>query len=127
MRFGFRVCSLKQKDRLVTAALGALIAVAACSHKKPPPPPPPPPLVKVVTVRGQTVSLTTVLPGRTVAYRVAEARPQVSGVIQKRMFIEGSDVKVGQQLYLVDPALDQAAYESASTTAASPVVQVERL
>jgi membrane fusion protein (multidrug efflux system) len=126
MRFGFRVCSLKQKDRLVTAALGALIAVTACHKKPPPPPPPPPPLVKVVTVRGQTVSLTTVLPGRTVAYRVAEIRPQVSGVIQKRMFIEGSDVKIGQQLYQIDPAVYQAAYESAAATAASSRLQVER-
>jgi membrane fusion protein (multidrug efflux system) len=126
MRFGLRVCSLKQQSRLVTAVLGALIGLAACSHKKPPPPPPPPALVKVVTLRAQTVSLTTVLPGRTVAYRVAEIRPQVSGVIQKRMFIEGSDVKIGQQLYQIDPALYQAAYESAAATAASSRLQVER-
>src|SRR5665213_834960 len=79
-------------------AIGVAIALSACSHKKAPPPPPPA-VVKVVTLRSQPVSLTTDLPGRTVAFKVAEIRPQVTGVIQKRMFIEGSDVKEGQQLY----------------------------
>jgi membrane fusion protein (multidrug efflux system) len=70
--------------------------------------------------------LTTDLPGRTVAFKVAEIRPQVSGVIQKRMFVEGSDVKVGQQLYQIDPSLYRAAYESAAATAASSKLLVER-
>jgi membrane fusion protein (multidrug efflux system) len=80
----------------------------------------------VITLHEQTVSLTTELPGRTVAYRVAEIRPQVSGLIQKRMFVEGSDVQVGQQLYQIDPALYQATYESATAAAASSKAQVER-
>ena len=100
--------------------------MAGCGHKKEAPPPPPPPLVKVTTLRFQTVGLTTELPGRTVPYRVAEIRPQVSGVIQKRMFVEGSDVKLGRQLYQIDPAPYQAAYESAAATAVSSKVQVER-
>jgi len=82
--------------------------------------------VKVITLQNQSVSLTTELPGRTVAYRVAEIRPQVSGVIQKRMFVEGSDVKAGQQLYQIDPAPYQAAYESAAALAASAKSQAER-
>ena len=100
--------------------------MAGCGHKKEAPPPPPPPLVKVTTLRFQTVGLTTELPGRTVPYRVAEIRPQVSGVIQKRMFVEGSDVKSGQQLYQIDPAPYEAAYESAAATATSSKLQVER-
>jgi membrane fusion protein (multidrug efflux system) len=110
---------------LLTLA-AALPALAACTHKQEPPPAPPPAVVKVVTLRNQSVSLTTELPGRTLAYRVAEIRPQVSGVIQKRMFVEGSDVKAGQQLYQVDPALYQAAYESAAALAASAKSQAER-
>jgi membrane fusion protein (multidrug efflux system) len=109
-----------------STALGALISLTGCGHKKEAPPPPPPALVKVTTLRFQTVGLTTELPGRTVAYRIAEIRPQVSGVIQKRMFVEGSDVKFGRQLYQIDPAPYQAAYESAAATAASSKLQVER-
>jgi membrane fusion protein, multidrug efflux system len=61
-----------------------------------------------------------------VPYRVAEIRPQVNGVILKRMFIEGSDVKEGQQLYQIDPALYQAAYASAMANAESSRLQAER-
>jgi membrane fusion protein, multidrug efflux system len=91
----------------------ALISSAACSHKSAPPPQPPPPEVAVITLRAQPVVIVTELPGRTVAFRVAEVRPQVNGVILKRLFIEGSAVKAGQQLYQIDPAPFQASYESA--------------
>lgn len=57
--------------------------------------------------------MTTELPGRTDAFRVAEVRPQVSGIILRRNFTEGSDVKAGQSLYQIDPASYQAAYDSA--------------
>jgi membrane fusion protein, multidrug efflux system len=96
-----------------------------CSQKAQAPPPPPP-LVKVITLRPQTVGLTTDLPGRTVPFKVAEIRPQVSGVIQKRMFTEGSDVTAGQQLYQIDPALYQAAYDSAAANAQAARLQAER-
>jgi len=102
------------------------VALTACSAKKEPPPPPPPVAVKVVTLSPQSVTITTDLPGRTVPYRVADIRPQVSGVILKRMFVEGSDVKEGQQLYQIDPALYQAAYDSAAATAESSRLQAER-
>jgi membrane fusion protein (multidrug efflux system) len=82
--------------------------------------------VKVATLAPQRVSLVTDLPGRTIAYRVAEIRPQVSGVIQKRLFKDGSEVKEGQQLYRIDPALYQAAYDSAVAAAESSKLQVER-
>jgi membrane fusion protein (multidrug efflux system) len=69
-----------------------------------------------VTIKPQRVTLSTELPGRTSPYRVAEVRPQVNGVLLKRMFIEGTDVKQGEQLYQIDPALYQAAYDSALAT-----------
>ena len=114
------------RARLNGALVLAVAFVAACSSKKEAPPAPPPVAVKVITLTPQSVSLTTDLPGRTVPYKVAEIRPQVSGVIQKRMFIEGSDVKEGQQLYQIDPALYQAAYDSAAATAESSRQTVER-
>ncbi|MDY0275825.1 MAG: efflux RND transporter periplasmic adaptor subunit [Desulfomicrobium sp.] len=60
--------------------------------------------VTVLTVQEQEVSLTSELPGRTTAYQTAEIRPQVGGIIQKRTFIEGSEVKAGELLYQIDPA-----------------------
>jgi len=78
-----------------------------------PPPPSPVPEVATVTVQPQKVVLTTVLPGRTSAFRIAEIRPQVSGLIQKRLFTEGSMVKAGQVLYQIDPAPFQAALDNA--------------
>ncbi len=71
------------------------------------------PEVATVTVAPERVVLTTELPGRTCAYYVAEIRPQVSGIIQKRLFEEGSDVRAGQVLYQIDPAPFQAAYDNA--------------
>lgn len=75
---------------------------------------PPAPEVATVTVRPQRVALTTELPGRTSAYRVAEIRPQVSGLVQKRLFAEGSEVTAGQALYQIDPAPFRAALENAT-------------
>ena len=64
--------------------------------------------VGVYTVKAEALTLTTDLPGRTSAFRVAEVRPQVSGIVQKRLFEEGTEVKQGQQLYQIDPATYQA-------------------
>lgn len=66
--------------------------------------------VSVISLKPQSVDVLATVPGRTIAYRVAEIRPQVSGVILKRMFEEGSDVTLGQQLYQIDPAPYEAAY-----------------
>jgi membrane fusion protein (multidrug efflux system) len=92
--------------------LASFVLTAACSHKSAPPPPPSPE-VAVLTLRSQPVVIVTELPARTTAFRVAEVRPQVNGVIVKRLFVEGSQVKAGQQLYQIDPAPFQASYESA--------------
>ena len=72
-----------------------------------------PPEVAVVEVKPERVAVTTELPGRTSAYLIAEVRPQVSGIIQQRLFREGADVKAGDVLYQIDPATYQAAYDSA--------------
>jgi len=93
------------------------ILLAACSHKSAPPPKGPPD-VAVLTLKQQPVSIVTELPGRTVPYRIAEVRPQVNGVILKRLFIEGGQVKAGQQLYQIDPAPFQASLESADAALA---------
>ncbi|MHB8174074.1 MAG: efflux RND transporter periplasmic adaptor subunit [Nitrospirota bacterium] len=73
----------------------------------------PPPEVGVVSIKPRQVALTTELPGRISAYLVAEVRPQVGGIILKRLFTEGSNVKAGEVLYQIDPATYQAAYASA--------------
>lgn len=78
----------------------------------------PTPEVAVIKVQTQPVILTTELPGRTSAYRIAEVRPQVSGIIQKRLFTEGSDVNEGQVLYQIDPAPFEAAVNNAKASLA---------
>src|SRR5882672_10542623 len=110
--------SLLPLHRVPTLCLLCSAALAACSSGKTAAPPNPPPEVGVVTLHPQPVTISTDLPGRTVAYRVAEVRPQVSGVILKRLFIEGGEVKAGQQLYQIDPAPFQANLESAQASLA---------
>ncbi len=82
-------------------------------EKKAPPQKPGPVEVSVVTVQPQRVVLTTELPGRTSPYLIAEVRPQVGGIIQKRLFTEGAIVKTGEVLYQIDPSTYQASYDSA--------------
>lgn len=71
------------------------------------------PEVGIVTLKAAPLNITTELPGRTSAFRVAEVRPQVSGIILKRNYVEGSDVTAGTSLYQIAPATYQAAYDSA--------------
>jgi membrane fusion protein (multidrug efflux system) len=102
---------------VLAALLGGLL-LAGCDRSTQSQPPPTVPEVATVTVQPQKVVLTTELPGRTAAFRVAEIRPQVSGLIQKRLFTEGSDVKAGQVLYQIDPAPFQAALDNATANLA---------
>ena len=95
------------------AAVFALVGCNSSSQSGAGGPPQAPLPVGVVTLVAQPVTLTTDLPGRTSPYRIAEVRPQVNGVLQKRLFKEGDDVQAGQQLYQIDPSLYQAAYDSA--------------
>ena len=71
------------------------------------------PQVTVHIVKTAPLEVKTELPGRTNAYRIAEVRPQVSGIVLSRNFTEGSDVQAGQSLYQIDPATYQASYDSA--------------
>ena len=85
--------------------------------------------VGVVTLTPQRVAITEELPGRTSPFRISDVRPQVNGIILKRMFIEGSEVTEGQQLYQIDPASYQAAYDSAKAALAKAeaTLAVDRL
>ncbi|MBZ9782820.1 efflux RND transporter periplasmic adaptor subunit EmhA [Pseudomonas sp. REP124] len=100
-------------------ALTALVAAVALASllsgckKEEAAPAAPPPQVGVVTLQPQSFTLTSELPGRTSAFRIAEVRPQVNGIILKRLFKEGGDVKEGQQLYQIDPAVYEATLKSA--------------
>jgi len=113
------------KDPLKFLALAMVLSVGlstgGCGGQKQSPPAPAVPEVAVVTVRPEPVELITELPGRTSAYRVAEIRPQVNGLIQKRLFEEGSDVRAGQVLYQIDPA----PYQSALTNAKAALSRAE--
>ena len=105
-----------------SAALMSILAVAvflAGCQEEAAPPAQQKPTVGVVTLQAEPLSLTTELPGRTRAYRIAEVRPQVNGIIQKRLFTEGSDVKAGQQLYQIDPSVYEATLKSAQASVAS--------
>ena len=74
------------------------------------------PEVATVTIEPRQIELSTELPGRTSAYLIAEIRPQVNGIVQKRLFREGSDVQAGQLLYQIDSAPFQVAYDSAKAS-----------
>jgi membrane fusion protein (multidrug efflux system) len=94
-----------------SAAVVAALLLSACGKQAPPPPPPK--QVGVVTVQMQPVTLTTELPGRTSPYESSEVRPQVDGIILKRLFREGDTVHAGQILYQIDPAPYAAAAANA--------------
>ncbi|UTG92027.1 efflux RND transporter periplasmic adaptor subunit [Geobacter sulfurreducens] len=109
------------RTRLMAVAglLAVGIMMAGCGKKNAAAPPASgPPEVGVIVVKPERVALTTELPGRTSPLLIAEVRPQVSGIIQKRLFVEGSDVKAGQVLYQIDPATYQAAFASAKAALA---------
>jgi len=109
--------NLRKAAPIAVALLGGLWG-AGCNRQTEAPPPPPPE-VAVVTVQPQQVLLTTELPGLTSAFLVAEIRPQVSGLIQKRLFEEGSEVKAGDVLYQIDADPFQAALDSAAASVAA--------
>jgi membrane fusion protein (multidrug efflux system) len=102
---------------LVAAALVLGMVVVNCQNRKETQQQPqqsPALEVTAVTLQPQQIVLTTELPGRVSAYRVAEIRPQVNGLVQKRLFTEGADIKAGQVLYQIDPAPFQAALNNAT-------------
>jgi membrane fusion protein (multidrug efflux system) len=106
---------------LVTAAvllsLIILLVLSGCSAGDPAPVTVTP-KVSVITVQPQSQALTTELAGRTQAFMVAEIRPQVGGIVQQRLFVEGADVKAGQALYQLDAAPYKASLAEAQATVA---------
>ena len=98
---------------LAAVVLAAGLMISGCGKKAAPAKPMGPPEVGVVVAQPQRVALTTELSGRTSAFLVAEVRPQVGGIIQKRLFTEGADVRAGEVLYQIEPASYQAAFASA--------------
>ncbi|OPY13590.1 MAG: Multidrug resistance protein MexA precursor [Syntrophus sp. PtaB.Bin001] len=102
----------------ILGILVGLIITGGCGQQKAGKPQGGPPEVAVVTMQPERASITTELSGRTSAYLIAEVRPQVNGIIQKRLFTEGADVKAGDILYQIDPATYKAAYASAKAALA---------
>jgi RND family efflux transporter MFP subunit len=86
----------------------------------------PPPAVGFITITEQPVTLTVELPGRTSPFAVSEIRPQINGIVLKRLFVEGSTVKAGQALYQIDPSLYKATYENALATLADTKAKADR-
>ena len=105
------------RKRLAASAVLCLVSLASCDRNRKVASAPPP-SVAVLRAQAQDVEVLDTAPARVSPIRVAEIRPQVSGVILKRMFEEGSDVRAGQQLYQIDPSLYQAALDRAQGTLA---------
>ncbi len=112
----FPMKNIRLHGLVLTAALCGLF-LAACSQRSAPPAAATLE-VATISVAPQPLTLTTELPGRTAAYRVAEIRPQVNGLIQKRLYTEGAEVAAGQPLYQIDPAPFQAALDTATAALA---------
>ena len=99
------------KFRLSSFLVGAMTMVAGCGEQDRPSPPPP--QVGVVTLKEEAITLTSELPGRVAAAETSEVRPQISGIIRRRLFSEGSMVKAGQVLYEIEDAPYRAALGTA--------------
>ncbi|HAB86594.1 efflux RND transporter periplasmic adaptor subunit [Stutzerimonas stutzeri] len=109
---------IKSANAALMSILAVAVFLAGCQEEAAPPAQQKP-TVGVVTLQAEPFAVTTDLPGRTRAYRIAEVRPQVNGIIQKRLFTEGSEVKAGQQLYQIDAAVYEATLKSAQASLAS--------
>jgi len=109
---------IEHKANWLAAAglLGAALAALGCKSA---PPPRPIPEVAIQTLLPERAILTTEMPGRTSAFLIAEIRPQVSGLIQQRLFQEGSNVQAGSTLFQIDPAPYQAALNQAQASLAA--------
>lgn len=117
---------LKANSLLSLAAVASLgLILVGCQEQKAAAPgaggAPPPPVVRYTTVAPSALSVTVDLPGRTNPFRVAEIRPQVTGIVLKRLFQEGADIQAGDQLYQIDPAT----YEAALAVAQADVQKAE--
>ena len=109
---------MDKRTSLFFSLLIAVVLLSACRQENPKTIAPGPMEVDISTIKQQPVNLAVELPGRTAAYRIAEVRPQVGGIIKKRLFTEGSEVKAGQLLYQIDPDTYQARFDSAKAALA---------
>ena len=101
---------------LKNAASAAVLAVALVACAQETPPAPPPPEVEVMTIRPSAVAHVIELPGRVAAVRTAEVRARVDGIVERRVYEEGTDVRAGQLLFRIDPRERRADYEAALAT-----------
>lgn len=127
------VRTLRTSPLLLPLPLAAALLIAACGNDNAAHKPAPPPEVGVVTIAQQDMPFVLDLPGRLVASQVAEVRPQVSGIVLKRLFTEGALVKAGQPLYQLDPAPFEAeraraaaALQSADAQLAAAKIKADR-
>jgi len=118
---------MRNNTKITLALLLAVLvaALSGCGQDRQAAGPAPEPEATVVTIQPRPTTLSTVLPGRISALLVSEVRPQVGGIIQKRLFREGADVKAGEALYQIDPATYQAAFDSAKAALAKAEAAVE--
>lgn len=106
---------------LLSSLLASALLLSGCDDAGDRQPQTQAPHVTVHVVSSAPLSVTTELPGRTSAFRIAEVRPQVSGIILNRHFIEGGDIQAGESLYQIDPATYKAAWQSAKGDEAKAV------
>lgn len=116
-----------------TAAAFAASFLAGCTGEAPPPQAPPPPEVRIIVARSQPIANLVEVPGRLEAVRTAEVRARVNGIVQRRLYNEGTDVGAGQALFAIDPrelraqlSAVQATLARAEATAANAQQDVTR-
>ncbi|MEE9659805.1 efflux RND transporter periplasmic adaptor subunit [Enterobacter cloacae complex sp. CARB60] len=102
--------------KYITISIATLFLLSGCDNAQTSTPPRPDPQVGIIILKSQPVSIVSDLTGRTNAALSAEVRPQVSGIVQKRLFNEGDTVKAGQALYQIDPASFRATYNEATAS-----------
>ncbi|MDU2941008.1 MAG: efflux RND transporter periplasmic adaptor subunit [Enterobacteriaceae bacterium] len=107
--------TIHARTTLLSGLIISAALLAGCDDKGKQQPQLPAAQVTVHVVKSAPLTVTTELPGRTTAFRIAEVRPQVNDIILSRNFTEGSDIEAGQSLYQIDPATYQASYDSAKS------------
>lgn len=114
---------LTKKNMLIAAAL---LSLAACSKPAPEEGAAPPAAVTVLKLQAAPVVLSDELPGRVAAFRTADIRPQVGGIVLRRQFEQGAEVKAGQKLFQLNPAPFQADVDSAAAALQHAVATANR-
>ena len=112
--------SLRTRNALPVALIASALALVACG-KKDAAPSQPPPAITYVTLKPQTVTLTRELTGRADAWQQADVRPQVTGIVERLLFVEGGMVRAGQTLY----QLDQTSYRANANSANASIMSAE--